>query len=295
MRWWGCDLLPVHNAPALHPVRAFLLYASVPVGGIAVALLLGTYALLGLPPSGSLLLLAFCGAFLVYQLDRSLFAGPEDALNQPERVAWVRRHRRWIWTSSALAAALALGALPWLRPQTLAVGALLGVPGILYAVPLLPGRRRLKSMGPLKPVLIAAVWALGATLLPAIEAGHAWTSGVGALALYRFLFILPNALLADLPDRDGDRLAGLRTAATALSPRVLRRLAAASLTAAMAGGLVALWSFGAPRLLYVDLAGPVLLLALVLRRATPSRWFYGFALDAVVAWPAATALADLAL
>ena len=277
------------------PVRAFLLYSSVPVGGIAGALLLGTYALLGLPPSGPLLLLASCGAFLVYQLDRSLLAGPEDVLNQPERVAWVRQHPAWLGTSAVLAATLALGALPFLRPATLLAGALLGLPGVLYAAPLLPGGRRLKSVWLLKPVLIAGAWSVGATVLPALEAGMALTSGLGALALYRFLFILPNALLADWPDRAGDRLAGLRTAATELSTGALRRLAAVPLILALAGGLVALWLFEAPSLLYVDLAGPALMLGLVLRLPAGSRWCYGFVLDAAVAWPALTALADLAL
>lgn len=285
----------VRRAPSAHPVRAFLLYSSVPVGGIAVALMLGTYALLGLPPSGPLLLLAFCGAFLVYQLDRSLLAGPEDALNQPERVAWVQQHPKWLRTSAALAAALALGTLPFLRPATLVTGALLGLPGVLYAMPLPWGGRRLKSVWPLKPVLIAAAWASGAAVLPVLEAGLAVTSGVGALALYRFLFILPNALLADWPDRAGDRRAGLRTAATELAPRTLRRLAVAPLILAIVGGLLAIWLFDAPGLLYVDLAGPLLLLGFVRRLPAGSRWFYSFVLDAVVAWPALTALADLAL
>ena len=271
------------------------MYSSVPVGGIAVALMLGTYALLGLPPSGPLLVLASCGAFLVYGLDRSLLAGPEDAFNQPERVAWVRRHATWVRTSALLAAALALSVLPFLRPTTLVAGALLGLPGVLYAVPLLPGGRRPKSIWLLKPVLIAAAWSVGATVLPALEAGVPLTSSVGALVGYRFLFILPNALLADWPDRAGDRQAGLRTVATELSPKALRRLAAAPLVLALAGGLVVLWFVEAPRLLYVDLAGPALLLGCVLRLPADSRWFYGFTLDAVVAWPALTALADLAL
>ncbi|MGI9174630.1 MAG: UbiA family prenyltransferase [Rhodothermales bacterium] len=280
------------SGQALSPLRAFLVYGSVPVGGIAVALLLGTCALLGLRPSAPLVLLGFCGAFLVYQLDRSLWMGPEDRLNQPERVAWVRRHRRWIWTSSGLAVATALFTLPFLQPRTLAAGALLGGLGMLYGMPL-PGGRRLKAFWPLKPLLIAAVWATGATVLPVIEAGLAVTSGVGALALYRFLFILPNALLADGPDVEGDRRAGLRTAATEFSPEALRGLAALSLGLAIGGALVAVWFLGASPLLYVDLGGPVLLLGFLWHRPGGARWFYGFVLDAVIAWPALTALVDL--
>ena len=289
------DVQPAPS-PTLSSPRAFLLYGSLPVGGIAVALMLGTYALLGLPPAAPLLLVGFCGAFLVYQLDRSLWNGLEDQLNQPERVAWVRRHRRWIWTSSVLAAGLALCALPFLQSATLTVGALLGGLGLLYGVPLrgrLLGGRRLKALWPLKPVLIAGVWATGATVLPVLEAGLAVTSGVGALALYRFLFILPNALLADGPDVEGDRRAGLRTAATELSPKALRAVAALLLGLAIGGGLVAVWSLGAPPLLYVDLGGPVLLLCLLWYRSGDSRWLYGFVIDAVIAWPALTALADL--
>ena len=285
------DVQPL-SGQRLSPLRAFLLYGSVPVGGIAVALLLGNYALLGLRPSTPLVLIGFCGAFLVYQLDRSLWIGPEDRLNQPERVAWVWRHQRWIWTSSVLAVLVALSMLPFLQPATLAVGAGLGGLGVLYGVPL-PGGRRLKAFWPLKPVLIAAVWATGATVLPVLEAGLAVTAGVGALALYRFLFILPNTLLADGPDAEGDRRAGLRTAATELSPKTLRGLAALSLGLAIGGGLGAVWLLGASPLLYVDLGGPVVLLGLLWHRPGGSRWFYGFVLDAIIAWPALTALVDL--
>ena len=285
------DVQPA-SSQRLSPLRAFLLYSSVPVGGIAVALLLGTYALLGLRPSVPLVLAGFCGAFLVYQLDRSLWMGPEDQLNQPDRVAWVRRHRRWMWTSSVLAVVTGLAALPFLQPATLATGACLGSLGLLYGAPL-PGGRRLKGFWPLKPVVIAAVWATGATVLPVLEAGFAVTSGAGALALYRFLFILPNALLADRPDVEGDRRAGLRTAATELSSKRLQGLAALSLGFAIGGGLIAVWFLEVSPLLYVDLGGPVLLLGLLGYRPGGSRWFYGFVLDAVIAWPALTALVHL--
>jgi 4-hydroxybenzoate polyprenyltransferase len=44
------------------------------------------------------------------------------------------------------------------------------------------------------------------------------------LAGYRFLFLLPNAIASDLPDRRGDELAGIRTAASRFGARHILRL-----------------------------------------------------------------------
>ena len=88
-------------------VAAFLLYANLPVGGIAVCFVLGTYALLGLPPSLPLLLLAFCAVFLVYQAERVWYPGPEDAFNHPDRLGWAARHRRYVRISTVLVWAIA--------------------------------------------------------------------------------------------------------------------------------------------------------------------------------------------
>ena len=269
-------------------LRPFLLYGNVLEGAIAVGFLLGTYALLQLPPSLPLLVLAFCGTFLTYQFERALRPAPEDSYNQPARLSWIRSHQPYVWISSTLALVLALGVLPFLQPATLLVGLLLALLSLSYVVPLLPRRRRLKSVWFLKPVLIGGAWALGGVLLPVTEAQAPLTGAVAALFAYRFLFVLPNALLADWPDRTGDTRAGLRTVATQLPTARLQHLATASLVTTLVGTLTASAFFDITTLIFIDLLGPALMLAL-LYFLPPDR-HRGLFLDLIVAWPAVTAL-----
>lgn len=265
-------------------------------GSVAAAMVAGTGALAGLPASAPLLLLAFCGTLLVYHLDRTPALSPEDRFNHPARWQWRQQHGV---VAGALAAGAALGALwalPSLRVRTLLAGAVLAVPAAAYALPVFRGRdgggpagaRRLKGIGPPKPFAVAGAWAAASVLLPALEAS-ASRAALGPvlvlLAGYRFLFVLPNLLLADAADRAGDARAGLRTAATDWPKRRLRCLAISALAAAIASGALALLLFGAPLRLAVDLAGPVLLLALVL--SSTHRLVH--AANLVMLWPAVTA------
>jgi 4-hydroxybenzoate polyprenyltransferase len=267
-----------------------VLYSNVPEGLIAVGVMLGTYALFGLPPSAPLLTLAFSGTFLVYQTDRLLVPSAEDVVNRPGRVAWARRHRGYAWGAALAAAAAGTAMLPWLRPSTILWGVAVGGLGVLHVAPLLPGRRRLKDLGPSKPFFIALAWGAGSVALPVVEAGGPLTVVAGAAVLYRLLFILPNVLLADWADRAGDRAAGLRSVASEWPWRRWRAFGAASALLAAMGAAVAVWSFGGPRLLLIDAVGPLLMAGAVLRPPARSRLFYGFVIDAIVGWPAVTAL-----
>ncbi len=265
-------------------------YSNVSEGLIAVGLMLGTYALFGVSPSAPLLTLAFCGTFLVYQTDRLLRPSAEDAVNRPGRVAWARRHRGYAWGGALAAAAAGLAMLPELRPATLLWGSAVGSLGVLHVAPLLPGRRRLKDLGPFKPFFIALAWGAGSVVLPVVEAGGSLTVVVGAAVLYRVLFILPNVLLADWADREGDRAAGLRSLAGEWPWRRWRALGAASALSAAMGAGIAVWSFGGPSLLLLDAVGPLLMTGAVLRPPAKAPLFSGFLIDAIVGWPAVTAL-----
>ena len=271
-------------------MRAFLLYSSLPVGGIAVCFLLGTYALLELSPSIPLLVLAFCAVFLVYQVERALHPAAEDVHNHPQRLDWVARHRRYVWVSTGVAFVGALVTLPWLQLETLGLGLGLALCSALYIVPLGQRQWRLKSVWYLKPLLIAGAWAVGGVLMPVLEAGIPIESQVVALVGYRTLFVLPNAFLADWPDRVGDAKAGLHTVATRLTGRQVRWGGAIVLIGALSGGLYALIVFNATWLLAVDLCGVLILLIVVLRPWPQTRWFFGFLLDLIIAWPGVTAV-----
>ncbi|MFP4229055.1 MAG: hypothetical protein ACLFTE_09530, partial [Salinivenus sp.] len=114
------------------PWTGALSHDPLPIGGVAVGLMLGTSALLGLPVSVPLLVAAFSGAALVYGVDRALVASPEDRWNRPDRVAWVREHRSWLAVEGGLLLVLGGGALFFLRPLTVVSGGLLGGLALLH-------------------------------------------------------------------------------------------------------------------------------------------------------------------
>ncbi len=269
---------------AFKSVKA-LSFSNLLIGFLAACFLLGTYGALGLAVDVPLVVLGFCGAFLVYCGERGFGGPPEDTLNHPARLAWIHEHSAY-WRSALLTAAVvSVMMLPRLHWQTLLAGAALAGVSLLYGVPLLRGGRRLKSVWWAKPLLIGGGWALGGVLLPVIESGRGLPPAALWLLLFRFLFLMPNALLADLPDRLGDAQSGLLTPVLVLGATRIRMLALVSI-----GGAVAL-----------ALAGPQLGLLSPLVRAEalaciPATFIvwgvpkafdrrHMFVLDLLVAWP----------
>lgn len=266
-----------------------LAYDPLPIGGIAVALMLGSYALLQLSPSLPLLLAGFCGAVLVYGADRAAVPSPEDTLNHPRRRRWLREHRTWLLGEAGVLLVVGGWALTDLRPETLyaAVG-LAGLVG-LHLVPMGGWGRPLKSLGLGKPLIVAGAWATGATLVPVLEAGRAVDVEVWALAGYRLLFILPNVLMADWGDRRGDVASGTNPWTKDQTGRRLRWTASGLLGLCLGSAL--LMSLGAPLpvLFWVDAVGPLLLLGAVWT-LSPRRPEARLVMDVLVGWPLVTAL-----
>ena len=258
-----------------------------PVGGIAVGLLVGTHALLGLPVSGPLLVAAGCGAALVYGVDRVFVDAPEDRWNRPDRVDWVRAHRRWLVVEGGVLGIVGGVALFFLRPATIVGAVLLGV--VAAGRHVLSEKGRVWTTGWAKPFAIAAVWAVGGTALPMIEAGLVQGPALAWLGAYRILFVLPNVLLSDWGDRRGDRRAGLRPWGQHVREGHVRWGATIVLVAAL--GLVPVGrALGVPLpLLLVDAVGPVLLLGGVWV-LNPERTADRLVLDLIVAWPLVPAL-----
>ena len=292
---WHCNrLLPSRRL--LRNVRNYLQHGSLIVPAIAVSMMLATCVLLGLDPHAALLLAGAAGSFLVYLIERVLTGGPEDAVNQPERVRWLQEHRTYVRVSMVLAIGCIGGAAYLLRPVTLLVGALLGGVGLLYGLPLFPRQGRLKAVWFLKPLLIAGTWSVGVVVLPAIESGMPIEGSSGAslaaLAAYRFLYIVPNVVAGDWLDRRGDAGMGLRTVATMLPHRRVRHLAASVLLVAVGFGVACLLAGWLPALLMADLAGALVFLAMLLRvgaRGGRARFLY----DALLVWPVLTYLLGL--
>lgn len=268
-------------------LRSALYHDPAPVGGVAVALLMGTQGLFGLSADVPLLLLGFCGTTLVYAVDRVWRETPEDRVNRPARVAWVKAHTGWLTLETSVLVATAGATVPFLRGETLlGVVGLGGIAG-LRVLPRAFGSRVLHGLR--KPVTIAGAWAAGSALLPFAEAGVPIDGGAVLFFGYRFLFILPNLLLADWTDRRGDSDAGLAPWAAGWSGQQVRWAATGSLLLAAAGA--GLWALGgeAPLLLGLDAVGLLLMLGVVWRLDL-ARPRDAFLADLVVAWPLIPAL-----
>jgi len=60
----------------------------------------------------------------------------------------------------------------------------------LYAIPVLPRARNLRSLGGFKIFIVALVWMGATVLLPVLARGHAFSWDVKVMAFQRFIFVL---------------------------------------------------------------------------------------------------------
>lgn len=266
------------------------MYSNLLVGLVAAGFMLGTYALLELPVHLPVIVLGACGSFLVYQADRSIFISPEDRINQPERVTWAANHSIYVIGSSIIACTIGVVMLVFVRPSVRWMVGLYAVVGYIYAFPGIGDRFRSTGVHVGKPLIIAGGWSFGGIVLPALQAGIDLSSTVWLLAIYRFGFVLPNPLLADWMDRQGDLEAGVFTPAAYVSGRLLQRISQIILTVTILGAVGAGTALATPDLLWIDLLGAVVMLGVVSGRLPRERWFYNVTLDGLIAWPAVTAL-----
>jgi len=151
--------------------------------------------------------LACSGALLVYHVDRAINIPEEDFENAPKRIAWYKSHRFYLWVSGATALGLVGVAATFLPFHLLVLGASLGVLGIIYGI-FIPGTSfRIKDIPIAKTLLIIFCWIFGSVLLPL--KGEIETAFLLVLAGYKGLAILPNILVANWMDREGDKKHGV--------------------------------------------------------------------------------------
>jgi len=257
------------------------------VGGVAVALMLGTVGLFGLPVDLPLLIAGFCGTTLTYLADRAWTNTPEDRVNRPGRVAWIRAHGRWLAVETALLFALGGAMLLHLERTTLLWTLGLGVVAGLHV--LVRGKEQRSFWGVPKPVAIAGTWAAGGALLPLVEAGRPIGAGTLLFCGYRGLFILPNLLLADWADRAGDAAAGLVSWAAGWTARQVRWIGTMSLLVAGSGAAIWIAIGTIPLLVGLDAVGLVFMVGVVwgLDPEQPRSLLLA---DLVVGWPLVPAL-----
>jgi len=199
-------------------------------GRIGMALLAGSLtaaaqAALHLPFSWPPLLIAALGTFVIYNLNHCWDKG-EDALNAPERSAWLLRSAP-TWRVLMALATIGVFLLAWRSgPAVRLVTGALVIIGLGYNLSW-PTRHgptwRLKGRVGLNLALIATGWTLMGIGLPLAAAGTSpalqavlmalWVGGISGILASAF----------DLRDRVGDAAHGLSTLAVLLGPERARR------------------------------------------------------------------------
>lgn len=249
--------------------RNWLTFGNLHIPLVGGALILGNSALARIQTPWPYVLLASAGAFLVYQLDRLVLIGPEDRINEPERVAWAAHHRKYTLLSIVAAVAVIALSWPFVQPEVKLWIPLLGVPGLAYGLRIPGTGRRLKQIGWIKSPVILFSWVVGTTTLVLMHGGMDGGGSIVLLTLYRLLYLAPSVMIADYVDRKGDGRAGIRTVSQWLGPKTLRMVAAG--TAITASGVLAwlITSNGWPSWAWLDAIGLVLTVTLVFRARRP--------------------------
>lgn len=268
-------------------------YSNLHIGVIAASLLLANSMLLGMSPSFPLLGLAVSGSILIYHLDHFWLASEEDRFNHPERVAWQLRHQVYMYGSSIGCAVVGITSALFLNLYTLIGGLILGIVGAVYNVPW--RQRRPKELGLLKPFLITGAWAIGSVLPIMLAQGEPLDATSWGLMAYRFLYILPNLLIVDWLDQDGDIAAGIRTLVAAWTEMELRAVVTMVGICAFLWGAWLATTLPLGWLVYIDMIGSMMLVALIWWEKGKASPLYRGWLDLVVAWPWATVLVRLIL
>lgn len=190
--------------PFAQQLFTFYLKASIHVALAATALAGATMVLLPLPGNGLLLAFVFFSTVVGYNFVKYGVEAHKYPIAS-------RRYYKTIQRFSLLCAGAALYCLSQLSVAVWAAVGVLGLLSLLYAVPLWPGARNLRSLGGLKIYLVALVWTGVTVVLPFIAAQHAIHWNVGILALQRFVLVLVLLLpfeIRDLP-KDDTRLCTL--------------------------------------------------------------------------------------
>ncbi|MBW2542646.1 MAG: hypothetical protein JRF15_11195 [Deltaproteobacteria bacterium] len=182
--------VPIDSSDPAHSIRAL---RSLPAGfrralaglafsnglpaAIGASVCLASSRALEAEPAGRFALVAACGAFVVYGLDR-LRDTERDRTTSPLRTEFVLRHRLPLSVSLALAALILVAALCLIPREAAVLCVAVGGIGLLH--------RRLKGWAALKALYVSAAWVAICAGLPGIVVGFdarvGWLAGVLALA-----------------------------------------------------------------------------------------------------------------
>jgi len=233
------------HLPSANDLFAALVHASVLDGLVGAAKVLTVTVLLGAEVTAAVPVLGLV-AFSIYGSNK--LVDDEDAVNAPERAAFVAAHREALLAATVIGYVLALALALARDPVAFALVAFPGVAAVAYSVELpIAGGRRLKDVLGLNNLLVSVAWALPVVGIPLVWADHAVTATAGVA----FAFYLVQTTVAfevrNVRDVAGDRAEGVRTVPVVFGVPATRYLlygvdasALALYAAATAAGVLAL-------------------------------------------------------
>jgi 4-hydroxybenzoate polyprenyltransferase len=156
-------------------------------------------------PDGRILLLIISSVFCQYNVH---YWSRETDQARSMRDRWTTANRWWYFPAIVISGMVALSCFITLTHLEMLVVATMGAISILYSLPLLPGRRRLKQYGVLKPLILSGVWVVMTVWLPI----HGTDSNLLPwIMARRFVFMLSLCLAFDVRDAAKDSIQKVMT------------------------------------------------------------------------------------
>jgi hypothetical protein len=187
----------------------------------AASLVFQTYQLVGTPANAALVAFVFCATLCSYNFHYLL----GSAYQQSDFFANAINHKlsNLLAMMAGLAGALALFTKAAIPGRYLLLSVLLTA---AYSLPLYPLKKLafIRRAGFIKTLLLAFTWMYVTAWLPLAQMGAGLSVLHILLLCKRFLFMLMLCILFDNRDVSVDKIKGLASLATALSPKQLRWL-----------------------------------------------------------------------
>lgn len=218
---------------ALHVLEDLVRFAAINYIFLALGAGCLTYAsvlLQGLKPRLSWVLIASFYVFSMHVLNRILDKASER-YNQPERVEFYERYRKWMMAAGISSAGIALalagfqGVFPFLF--LLAISGL----GMSYNVRIFPNRsggsihyRKLQDIPGSKTIFVALAWGVVTSFLPALAQKGRLSAGAFLAFLFSAILVFVRSTLYDFKDIQGDLMVGKETIPIVLGTQKARIL-----------------------------------------------------------------------
>jgi hypothetical protein len=175
----------------------FYLDASIHVALAILSLLWVTSSILNIPPDKNLFSFTFFGSIACYNFIKY-------GVEVKKYIRLANQYHGYIQFFSFVCLGIAIYNLFFLEWDTIFVVGILGLFTGLYALPVLPGTRNLRSLAGFKIFPVAVVWAGTTVVLPAIAIGSNLSWDVWVETIQRFMLVLVLILPFEVRDMKYD-------------------------------------------------------------------------------------------